>query len=258
MGEWFRHDTDARNDIKMRKLTRDHGLAGIGAFWVAVEVLYAKGGEADEGELRDELDFIAPPGMLDVLSDYGLVTVSEGKVTSARVQEEVEYHRECERRRSEAGRIAANARWNRTDANACDGMQTDTNACEAMRSDAIHATIPDHTNKKDISLTKVSSISKEKTVARFVKPTLDEVRAYCSERGNSVDPETFMDFYESKGWKVGNQGMKDWRAAVRTWERSRGGYTPVASQRRKMTTDPEKRGRYVNEDGSIDLLGGMG
>ena len=54
---------------------------------------------------------------------------------------------------------------------------------------------------------------------RFIKPTLDEVRAYCLERQNNVDPESFIDFYESKGWKVGNQSMKDWKAAVRTWER---------------------------------------
>ena len=61
---------------------------------------------------------------------------------------------------------------------------------------------------------------------RFVKPSLDEVRAYCRERGNSVDPEAFCDFYESKGWKVGNQPMKDWQAAVRTWEKSRGTSRP--------------------------------
>lgn len=54
---------------------------------------------------------------------------------------------------------------------------------------------------------------------RFVKPTVEEVRAYCEERQNNVDPEAFIDFYESKGWKVGNQPMKDWKAAVRTWER---------------------------------------
>ena len=53
----------------------------------------------------------------------------------------------------------------------------------------------------------------------FVPPSLDEVRAYCLERGNGVDPEKFHDFYTSKGWKVGNQSMKDWKAAVRTWER---------------------------------------
>lgn len=61
-----------------------------------------------------------------------------------------------------------------------------------------------------------------KKVKRFTPPTLEEVKAYCTERGNSVDPETFIDFYSSKGWKVGNQPMKDWKAAVRTWEKSRG------------------------------------
>lgn len=55
----------------------------------------------------------------------------------------------------------------------------------------------------------------------FTPPTLDEVRAYCLERKNSIDPEAFVDFYASKGWKVGNQPMKDWKACVRTWERRR-------------------------------------
>ena len=55
----------------------------------------------------------------------------------------------------------------------------------------------------------------------FVKPTVDEVRAYCNERNNNVDAESFVDFYESKGWMVGKNKMKDWKAAVRTWERSR-------------------------------------
>ena len=54
---------------------------------------------------------------------------------------------------------------------------------------------------------------------QFLRPTVDEVGSYCKERGNRVDPQQFVDFYESKGWKVGNQPMKDWRAAVRTWEK---------------------------------------
>ena len=53
---------------------------------------------------------------------------------------------------------------------------------------------------------------------RFKKPTLEEVVAYCEERKNNVDPQRFYDFYESKGWKVGNQSMKDWKACIRTWE----------------------------------------
>lgn len=55
---------------------------------------------------------------------------------------------------------------------------------------------------------------------RFVKPTLEEVEAYCIERNNSIDPQRFIDYYESNGWKVGKNPMKDWKAAIRTWERS--------------------------------------
>ena len=53
---------------------------------------------------------------------------------------------------------------------------------------------------------------------RFTKPSVEEIREYCRERNNQVDAEKFFDFYESKGWKVGNQSMKDWKACVRTWE----------------------------------------
>lgn len=51
------------------------------------------------------------------------------------------------------------------------------------------------------------------------RPTLEEVKAYCTERGNKVDPERWFDYYTSNGWKVGKNPMKDWKAAVRTWER---------------------------------------
>lgn len=53
---------------------------------------------------------------------------------------------------------------------------------------------------------------------RFVKPTLEQIKEYCLTRKNNIDAQHFMDFYESKGWKVGNQPMKDWKACVRTWE----------------------------------------
>ena len=55
----------------------------------------------------------------------------------------------------------------------------------------------------------------------FIPPTVEEVQAYCQERNNKVDAQTFVDFYSSKGWMVGKNKMKDWKAAVRTWERNR-------------------------------------
>lgn len=54
---------------------------------------------------------------------------------------------------------------------------------------------------------------------RFTPPSLEEVKAYCEERKNNVDAESFINFYESKGWMIGKNKMKDWKASVRTWEK---------------------------------------
>lgn len=71
--------------------------------------------------------------------------------------------------------------------------------------------------KKDIS----NEISKKSTrQKKFVPPTVEEVASYCLERKNKVDAAYFVDHYTSNGWKVGKQNMKDWKAAVRTWEKN--------------------------------------
>lgn len=75
--------------------------------------------------------------------------------------------------------------------------------------------------------------------SKFVKPSVEEIAAYCSERDNGIDPQQFFDFYESKGWKVGNQSMKDWRAAVRTWERR---------EKPKKTLPKEAPSKYDREE----------
>jgi hypothetical protein len=62
--------------------------------------------------------------------------------------------------------------------------------------------------------------SESQTKKRFVPPTIEEVKAYCIERNNNVDPQRFIDHYTSNGWMVGKNKMKDWKASVRTWERT--------------------------------------
>jgi len=54
---------------------------------------------------------------------------------------------------------------------------------------------------------------------KFKKPNVKEVSTYCKDRGGKIDPEAFIDFYEAKNWMIGKNKMKDWRAAVRTWEK---------------------------------------
>lgn len=72
-------------------------------------------------------------------------------------------------------------------------------------------------NNKEKSI--INNTPKESTGKRFIKPTAEQVSAYCAERNNGVDGQCFVDFYESKGWLVGKTPMKDWKAAVRTWEK---------------------------------------
>jgi predicted phage replisome organizer len=72
----------------------------------------------------------------------------------------------------------------------------------------------------DIDKDKIKN-KKENNIRRFTPPTIEDVKAYCVERNNNVDAERFVDYYTSNGWKVGGKSpMKDWKAAVRNWERS--------------------------------------
>lgn len=75
---------------------------------------------------------------------------------------------------------------------------------------------------KDIGVGKPTEPEKPKRKPKpvFIVPTTEEVAAYCRERGNSIDPQRFVDHYTSNGWVVGKAKMKDWRAAVRTWEKN--------------------------------------
>ena len=68
--------------------------------------------------------------------------------------------------------------------------------------------------------------SRAKRAAPFTPPSREEVEAYCRERGCSVDAGRFVDFYTAKGWTIGKQPMRDWRAAVRTWENREDGAKP--------------------------------
>ena len=76
------------------------------------------------------------------------------------------------------------------------------------------------TDNTNINITN-TNLTDSNTKGSFVKPTIIDIKEYCKERKNNVDCETFFDFYESNGWKVGKNSMKNWKASVRTWEKSR-------------------------------------
>jgi hypothetical protein len=90
-------------------------------------------------------------------------------------------------------------------------MITDDNGDDNDRGDKIRG-------EENIIINNIGGNTPLTKVKKFIKPTLDEIKTYCSERSNSINPQKFIDFYESKGWLIGKNSMKDWKAAVRTWE----------------------------------------
>ena len=85
-------------------------------------------------------------------------------------------------------------------------MQSDDSKCPRNRESNTRNDIRDASNNA-------------RTQKNFSPPSLDEVAAYCKERQNGIDAQRFIDYYETRGWMLGKTKMKDWKAAVRTWER---------------------------------------
>lgn len=77
-------------------------------------------------------------------------------------------------------------------------------------------------------------------IKKFQKPTIEEIKSYCLERKNSINPSQFFDYYESKGWLIGKNPMKDWKAAIRTWEQNKNKYN------NNTTTEQEGEFDYDN------------
>lgn len=106
------------------------------------------------------------------------------------------------------------------DTNVYDGIRTNTNVYETYQTKDKPKDKPKDKTKdktKDNSLPP-NGVS-DTRAKRFTPPTLDDVSAYIRERGSNVDAQRFLDFYTAKGWMVGKNRMKDWKAAVRTWEK---------------------------------------
>lgn len=116
--------------------------------------------------------------------------------------------------------------------------------------DTVPSTLPD-TVPTQIREDKIREDKKEKEInkekeKRFQKPTVSEIKEYCTNRNNNIDAQSFFDFYESKGWKVGTTPMKDWQAAVRTWEKRNGGNSNAVDYNGK-DADKSKYDEYIQK-----------
>lgn len=100
-----------------------------------------------------------------------------------------------------------------------DGCKQNANTPISKKSRSQEATPYNKTHNKNVTTDVVTHKGTSPAPQRFVKPTVDEVAQYCRDRNNTVDAEAFVAFYESNGWKVGRNPMRDWRQAVITWEK---------------------------------------
>lgn len=121
--------------------------------------------------------------------------------------------------RREAARKASAARWGKRKDS--DAMPADANACSGNAENAIIETKTKTKTETETETEPLPSIEGEvyAPAARFAPPSGEEVASYCREAGLTAEPEAFVDYYTSKGWKVGAVPMADWRAALRCWAR---------------------------------------
>jgi predicted phage replisome organizer len=138
-------------------------------------------------------------GMIEIVNDIFLVSNWEKYQSVDKLNELREYNRLAQRKSREKRKLLAVNDKSMT-SQPCQGTDIEE----------------DIDIDKDIEKESV----KKKTASRFIPPTLEEVQAYCKERGNNVDPERFIDYYTANGWKQkGGNSIKDWKATIRTWEK---------------------------------------
>lgn len=241
--DYFSHDIDMRNDIKVKALRRKFSHTGYAVWCFMLEYLTdCTNFEFDYDEVSQELlasDFDVPVAELKEIIDYsvkiGLLQHEDGKIFSAAHKRRFVRMLEVRQRRAEAarrnGRKGGNPNFKKGQPNPYyrtteSVMEDNPNITEQITEDnpIVEQSNVEHSRVKK---QKETPKGEKKTASRFSAPTVDEVRAYAQEKGFSINPEHFVDYYTSNGWRVGRNPMKDWRATVRTWASRDRAQTPV-------------------------------
>ena len=163
----------------------------------------------DAGELIQAICNYKTESAFTISNPY-ITAIFEGQIKPKLDEDAIKYA-ETIQRRSEAGKKGMYNRWNK----ASEDNKSITNDNKAITNDNKRITNITDTVTDTVTVTDTNN---KRVRAVFKPPTIEEVKAYCQERNNKVNAESFIDFYESKGWMVGKNKMKDWKACVRTWE----------------------------------------
>lgn len=241
---YFSHDSNAKDDPKCVLLIEQLGLEGYGIFWVLIETL------RDQPEYKYPLALIpalarryntTAEKMKTVVGSYGLFQVENDEFFFS---ESLDRRMEKRSAFRESQREKALKRWNNAGA-----------LPEQSHGNADPMPVKERKVKKS-KVKDIKESTREKTPSahraqKFDPPSLDEVKAYCAERGKGVNPEKWYDHYLSNGWMVGKTKMKDWKAAVRTWERNEYDAGRSANNAGNHGTCPGKRAEEVPKYGKV-------
>lgn len=195
---YFDHDYNARNDQKILELRAQYGWQGYGIYFALVETLCESKNEIKREALAGlslglSLAKAELISMLDFMIKLGLFQEQNGIISSKRVNEHLLFRSALSQAGRKGGRPSKKAR-----------LLPGLSQAKANKGNNIIINIDKDNND----------------VSRFVKPSVEQIAEYCRERKNNIDAQHFFDHYESKGWKIGKNPMKNWKAAVRTWEKN--------------------------------------
>jgi type II secretory pathway pseudopilin PulG len=189
------------------------------------------------------MDMITDRAFCGELSDdfnYSATAKAIFKIIEPKLLEEIRKHDDLLSKRRESGRLGGLAKATKCQASLSSAKQVVSDAKQVLST--ANQVLQNDTAEQE---------PKRKV---FRKPTIDEIKAYIAEKGYHFDAEQFFAFYESKGWKVGNQPMKDWKMACVTWEGRTGSRTqqPTQSQQQRKTFTDWNSTEALTEQYKID------
>lgn len=218
---YFPHDSNAKDDPKCVLLIEQLGMEGYGIYWMLVETL------------RDQPDYKYPITLLPalarryntttqkvktVVSNYGLFQIENELIFfSDSLNRRMVNINERRLKLSEAGKRGNAIRWGSGGDNSAIATQSQEKETKGNKNK------PNETKPKKI----------------FKIPTVELVQQYCIERENNINAESFIDYYEARGWILkGGQKMRNWKAAVRTWETNNANKDKPEVRKQKSKSDP--------------------
>lgn len=212
---WFTHDHDAHEDAWIRHLVRNQGHVAGWLWWVLLE-LHHKHGVGDM--LNRELSDVARAGLtstsvcIRVLTEMGGVFEGQSKVSWKLVGTQLQLEIKKFRERQSKLKSKVPATFPEPSVN-----------------------LPQQEKRRE---EKTGDMGQQATRATFTPPSIEDVSAYCLERKNRIDAGHLVDHYTARGWMIGKNKMKDWKAAVRTWERNNFNNTYAKTSPKKEPNAP--------------------